>query len=162
MGRLDGKVVIITGSGSGIGAASARLFAAEGARVGMCDLEQAGIDAVVGEIEATGGEALGMVADVSDSGQVKAFVEAVVGRFERLDDLFANAGISGRDSVVEMGEDDFSRTLAVNLGGAFPCSKHAIPHMVAAGGGSIVFTASELALVGSRNNAAYTASRKPA
>ncbi len=159
MHRLDSKVVIITGGGSGIGAASARLFAAEGAQVGICDLEQPGVDAVVGEIEAAGGEALGMVADVSDSGQVKAFVEAVASRFGRLDGLFSNAGMSGRGSVVEIGEDDFSRTLAVNLGGAFLCSKHAIPHLLAAGGGSIVFTASELALVGSRNNAAYTASK---
>lgn len=159
MGRLDSQVVIVTGGGSGIGAASARLLAAEGARVGICDLEQAAVDAVVGEIEAAGGEALGVVADVSDSEQVKAFVEAIVGRFGRLDGLFSNAGISGRGSVVEMAEDDFNRTLAVNLGGAFLCSKHTIPHLLAAGGGSIVFTASELALVGSRNNAAYTASK---
>jgi NAD(P)-dependent dehydrogenase (short-subunit alcohol dehydrogenase family) len=159
MGRLEGKVVIITGGGSGIGAASAKLFAAEGARVGICDLEQEEVDSVAAEITAAGGEAFGMVADVSDSGQVSAFVDAVAERFGRLDGLFSNAGISGRGNVVDLEEDSFNRTLAVNLGGAFLCSKHAIPHIAASGGGSIVLTASELALVGSRNNAAYTASK---
>jgi NAD(P)-dependent dehydrogenase (short-subunit alcohol dehydrogenase family) len=159
MGRLEGKVVIITGGGSGIGAASAKLFAAEGARVGICDLEQEEVDNVAAEITAAGGEAFGMVADVSDSGQVSAFVDAVAERFGRLDGLFSNAGISGRGNVVDLEEDSFNRTLAVNLGGAFLCSKHAIPHIAASGGGSIVLTASELALVGSRNNAAYTASK---
>jgi NAD(P)-dependent dehydrogenase (short-subunit alcohol dehydrogenase family) len=159
MGRLEGKVVVITGGGSGIGAASARLFAAEGARIGICDLEQDEVDAVTAEITAAGGGAFGMVADVSDSSQVKAFVDAVASRFGRLDGLFSNAGISGRGNVVELDEAVFNRTIAVNLGGAFLCSKHAIPHLAASGGGSIVLTASELALVGSRNNAAYTASK---
>ena len=158
-GRLSGKVAIVTGGGSGIGAASARLFAAEGARVGICDLEQDELDAVVAEIQAAGGEAVGMVADVSDSAQVADFVGAVVERFGRLDVLFSNAGISGRGTVIELPEDDFRRTLDVNLVGGFLCSKHAIPHMAAAGGGSIIFTASELALKGSRRNAAYTASK---
>jgi len=159
MGRLDGKVIIITGGGSGIGAASARLFGTEGARVGICDLEQVEVNAVVDEITARGGEALGMVADVSNSEQVKTFVDAVIDRFGRLDGLFSNAGISGRGNVVELDEVDFNRTIAVNLGGAFLCCKHAIPHLARSGGGSIVLTASELALVGSRNNAAYTASK---
>jgi NAD(P)-dependent dehydrogenase (short-subunit alcohol dehydrogenase family) len=157
--RLGGKVIIVTGGGSGIGAASAQLFATEGARVAICDLAQDQVDTISGEIMSHGGDAFGMVADISDSGQVRAFVNAVVERFGRIDGLFANAGISGRGSVVEISEQDFQRTLAVNLGGAFLCSKHAIPHMAASGGGSIVFTASELALIGSRNNAAYTASK---
>lgn len=159
MRRLDGKVIIVTGGGSGIGAASARLFAAEGARVGLCDLDETGIDAVVSDIHASGGDALGLVADVSSSEQVKRFVDTVASRFGRLDGLFSNAGISGNGTVVEMSESDFNTTLSVNVGGAFLCAKHAVPHLTAAGGGSIVMTASELALVGSRNNAAYTASK---
>ena len=159
MRRLDGKVIIVTGGGSGIGAASARMFAAEGAMVGLCDLDAAGIDAVVSDIQANGGDALGQVADVSSSNQVEAFVKAVISRFGRLDGLFSNAGISGRGTVVEMSEADFDTTLSVNVGGAFLCAKHAVPHLTSAGGGSIVMTASELALVGSRNNAAYTASK---
>ena len=158
-GRLEGKVAVVTGGGSGIGAASTSLFAAEGAKVAICDLEQNEVDAVVAAIEAAGGEALGMVADVSDSAQVAAFVTAVVERFGRLDVLFSNAGISGRGTVVELPEEDFRRTLDVNLLGGFLCSKYAIPHLAAAGGGSIIFTASELALKGSRRNAAYTASK---
>jgi NAD(P)-dependent dehydrogenase (short-subunit alcohol dehydrogenase family) len=159
MARLAGKVAIITGGASGIGAASARLFASEGARVAICDVDRTAVAAVADEIAASGGAAFGMAADVADTAQVAAFVRAVVEHFGALHVLFANAGVSGRGTVVEIAEDDFARTLAVNLGGAFLCSKHALPHIAAAGGGSIVFTASELALVGSRRNAAYTVSK---
>lgn len=159
MGRLSGKAVIVTGGASGIGASSARLFAAEGARVGICDLDQDALDDIVLEIVDRGGDALGQVADVSDSAQVQSFVDAVVERFGELHVLFSNAGISGNGTVVELDEDAFDRTLAVNLHGAFVCSKHAIPHIGRSGGGSIIFTASELALKGSRRNAAYTASK---
>lgn len=159
MGRLSGKAVIVTGGASGIGASSARLFAAEGARVGICDLDQDALDDIVLEIVDRGGDALGQVADVSDSAQVQSFVDAVVERFGELHVMFSNAGISGNGTVVELDEDAFDRTLAVNLRGAYLCAKHAIPHMERSGGGSIIFTASELALKGSRRNAAYTASK---
>lgn len=157
--RLEGKVAIITGAASGIGAASAGLFAAEGAKVGICDLPGTGIDSVVEEITAAGGEALGMPADVSDPDQVEAFVAAVAQRFGRIDVLFSNAGIGGKGTAEEMDLIEFNRVLAVNLAGGFLCAKYAIPHMREAGGGSIIFTASELALVGSRRNLAYTASK---
>ena len=158
-GRLAGKVALITGAASGIGAASARLFAAEGARVALADLNGPGLDAVAAEIARAGGEALPVPTDVSQATQVAALVEAAVGRFGRLDVLFANAGISGRGLVPELPEEQFERVLAVNLRGPFLCAKYAIPHLVAAGGGSIVFTASELALVGSPGGAAYCASK---
>lgn len=159
MGRLTGKVAVVTGGGSGIGAASATLFAAEGARVAIADLDQTAVDGIVAAIASAGGDVFGMAVDVADSAQVRTFVDAVVARFGALHVLFANAGIGGKGTVVEIAEADFARTLAVNLGGAFLCSKHAIPHIAASGGGSIVFTASELALIGSRRNAAYTASK---
>jgi NAD(P)-dependent dehydrogenase (short-subunit alcohol dehydrogenase family) len=158
-GRLAGKVAIVTGAASGIGAASANLFAAEGAKVGICDLVGANIDTIVDEITAAGGEALGMPADVSDPDQVEAFVNAVAQEFGRLDILFSNAGIGGKGSAPEMEPDDFMRVLSVNLAGGYLCAKYAIPHMQASGGGSIMFTASELALVGSKRNVAYTASK---
>jgi NAD(P)-dependent dehydrogenase (short-subunit alcohol dehydrogenase family) len=159
MARLAGKVAIVTGGASGIGATSARLFAAEGARVAICDVDGAAAAAVAAEVVAGGGEAFGMAADVADGAQIAAFVRAVVERFDALHVLFSNAGIGGKGTVVEIAEADFQRTLAVNLGGAYLSSKHAIPHIAAAGGGSVIFTASELALIGSRRNAAYTASK---
>ena len=158
-GRLAGKVAIITGAASGIGAASAHLFASEGAQVGICDLVGAGIDTIVDEITSNGFEAFGMPADVSDPEQVEAFINGVAEHFGKVDILFSNAGIGGRGSALQMAPADFNRILAVNLTGGFLCAKYAIPHMQAAGGGSIIFTASELALVGSRNNMAYTASK---
>src|SRR5919202_2841787 len=158
-GRLAGRVSLITGAASGIGAASARLFAAEGARVALADLNGTGLDTVAGEVARAGGEALPLPADVSQATQVAALVEAAVGRFGRLDVLFANAGISGRGLVLELPEEQFERVLAVNLRGPFLCAKYAIPHLIAAGGGSIIFTASELALVGSPGGAAYCASK---
>jgi NAD(P)-dependent dehydrogenase (short-subunit alcohol dehydrogenase family) len=159
MTRLAGRVALITGAASGIGAASARLFAGEGAAVMLTDIDRAALDTVVGEIESAGGQALGIAGDVSDPDAMRHVVEAGVARFGALHVLFSNAGIGGKGSVVEISEEDFNRTLAVNLGGAFLTSKHAIPHIAAAGGGSIIFTASELALVGSKRNAAYTASK---
>jgi len=114
---------------------------------------------VASEIQAAGGAALGQVADVSRSEELCAAIDAVAARFGRLDALFANAGVSGRGTVVEIAEAEFRHTLEVNLLGAFHAARHAIPHMVASGGGAIVLTASELALVGSRRNAAYTASK---
>ncbi len=157
--RLAGKVAIVTGAASGIGAASAHLFAAEGAAVGICDLVGAGIETIAEEIRDAGGRVLGMPADVSDPDQVEAFVNAVADEFGRLDILFSNAGIGGKGSAEEMTPELFQHVLAVNLAGGYLCARYAIPHLRAAGGGSIIFTASELALVGSRRNFAYTASK---
>jgi NAD(P)-dependent dehydrogenase (short-subunit alcohol dehydrogenase family) len=158
-GRLAGKVVLISGAASGIGAATARLFAAEGASLGLCDIDRDGLDAVVAEITETGGVALGVLADISAAEDVERWVARTAEAFGRVDALFSNAGVGGKGTVVELDEIAFYRTLAVNLGGAFLSSKYAIPHMASAGGGAVVFTASELALVGSRRNVAYTASK---
>ncbi len=100
-----------------------------------------------------------MVVDVSKSDDVVRMVQETVGRFGRLDVMFSNAGISSRHTVVEMPEEDFDRVIAVNLRGGFLCAKHAIPRMLATGGGSLIFTASELALVGTENAAAYCAAK---
>jgi 2-keto-3-deoxy-L-fuconate dehydrogenase len=158
-GRLAGKVALITGAASGIGAASARLFAAEGAQVALGDLNQAGLNDVGLDIHHAGGEALTFETNVGDAAQIEQLVEATIAQFGRLDILFANAGVSGSGTVVEMPIEDFERVLDINLRGPFLCARYAIPHIAAAGGGSVIFTASELALVGSPGSPAYCASK---
>jgi 2-keto-3-deoxy-L-fuconate dehydrogenase len=158
-GRLAGKVALITGAASGIGAASARLFAAEGAQVALGDLNQAGLNAVGLDIHHAGGEALTFETNVGDAAQIEQLVQATIAQFGRLDILFANAGVSGSGTVVEMAIEDFERVLDINLRGPFLCARYAIPHIAAAGGGAIIFTASELALVGSPGSPAYCASK---
>lgn len=158
-GRLAGKVAIITGAAGGIGAASARLFAAEGAALALADLDADRLAALAGEIEKAGGRVLTHTTNVADSGAVAALVAATIERFGRLDVCFANAGIGGGGLVADLPEETFDRVIGVNLKGAFLCAKHAVPHLLAAGGGSLIFTASELALVGSPGGAAYCASK---
>lgn len=158
-GRLAGKVALITGAAGGIGAASARLFAAEGAALALADLDADRLAALAGEIEAGGGRVLVHPTDVADSGAVAALVAATVARFGGLDVCFANAGIGGGGLVADLPEETFDRVLGVNLKGAFLCAKHAVPHLLAAGGGALIFTASELALVGSPGGAVYCASK---
>jgi NAD(P)-dependent dehydrogenase (short-subunit alcohol dehydrogenase family) len=158
-GRLAGKVALITGAASGIGAASARLFAAEGAQVALGDRNQAGLNDVGLDIHHAGGEALTFETNVGDAAQIEQLVEATIAQFGRLDILFANAGIGGSGTVVDIPIEDFERVLDINLRGPFLCARYAIPHIAAAGGGSVIFTASELALVGSPGSPAYCASK---
>lgn len=158
-GRLTDKVAIITGGASGIGAESARVFAAQGARVVVADINTTGAQAIATEINEGGGQSLGVTADVRDPKQVEEMVGATLARFGRLDILFANAGVSGHGTVVDLSLEQFDALIAVNLRGPFLCSKHAVPPMAATGGGSIIFTASELALVGSPESPAYCASK---
>jgi NAD(P)-dependent dehydrogenase (short-subunit alcohol dehydrogenase family) len=158
--RLAGKVAIITGAASGIGAASARLFAAEGATLALADIDEAAVAALAAEIVGNGGDAIAQRTDVSDSGQVAAMVDAAVARLGRLDVLFSNAGIGGAGvPVTETPEEAWDRIVDVNLKGGFLCAKYAIPHLLAGGGGAVIFTASELALVGSPGGAVYCASK---
>lgn len=158
-GRLEGKVAVITGAASGIGAASARLFAEEGASVALGDINEAGLREVVQSIESDGGQAIGVMTDVRESAQIAALVEQAVRQFGRLDVIFANAGISVRNTVIDMPEEQFDQVIAINLRSSYLCAKYAIPHMLAQGSGSVIFTASELALKGTRGGAAYCASK---
>jgi NAD(P)-dependent dehydrogenase (short-subunit alcohol dehydrogenase family) len=149
-GRLEGKVCAITGAASGIGAATAELFAAEGARV-------VGIDVA----EGAPGE-LSFRADVADEEAVKAVYAGVREAFGRIDVLFNNAGINPVDdgSVLETSLDAFQRVQDVNLRGVFLCCKHGIPHLLESGGGSVINTASFVALMGSATSQiSYTASK---
>src|SRR5919112_915530 len=138
-GRLEGKVCVITGSASGIGAESARLFAAEGAKVVGIDLDA---EQAVG--------ALTIAADVSDEEQVRAALQTARERFGRIDVLMNNAGINPTDdgSVVDTSLESWQRVQDVNLRGVFLCCKHGIPHLVEAGGGSGVNVAPFVAVMG--------------
>jgi len=150
-------VAVVTGAGSGIGLATVRRFAAEGARVVCVD-----IDAEAGQRAAAevGGEAV--VADVADEAAVRALFDGVVERHGRVDVAFNNAGISppDDDSILETGLDAWERVLRVNTTSVYLCCKHVIPHMRRQGGGSIINTASFVALMGAATSQiAYTASK---
>lgn len=153
--RLNGKVCIVTGGGSGIGRATCVLFAREGARVVVADKRSEAAQAVAAEC----GGAIALEVDVSVSAQVKRMVDDTVAQFGRLDVLVSNAGYGITGSVVETDEDAWEGLMAVNVRGVYLCAKHAIPAMKRTGGGAIVNTASVVASIGIRNRAAYCASK---
>ena len=151
-GRLEGKVCVVTGAGSGIGAASAARFRAEGAVVVGWDLEPP----AAAQLD------LARAVDVADEEAVRAGYAEVAARFGRIDVLFNNAGISPeRDgSILDADSEVWARVQRVNLDGVYHCCKHGIPHLLVAGGGSVVNTASFVAVVGSAvSQASYTASK---
>jgi NAD(P)-dependent dehydrogenase (short-subunit alcohol dehydrogenase family) len=150
MGRLDGKVCVITGTASGIGAETAKRFREEGAKVVGVDLnESEGVD-------------LAITADVTDEDAVRSMYEQAASEFGKVDVLFNNAGISPNDdaSVLDTGLDAWRRVQDVNLTSVFLCCKHGIPHLLKAGGGSVINTASFVAILGAATSQiSYTASK---
>jgi len=153
--KLKGKTALITGAAQGIGAAIAKLFAAEGAEVFIGDL-QAG-EKVVGEIEKAGGKAHFLVLNVSEETSWTAALEAVVKKAGRLDILVNNAGINIREPIEEMKIENFDKMLAVNVKGPFIGIKHTIPIMRKGGGGSIINMSSICGLIGHKfTTEAYT------
>ncbi|MGB9723117.1 MAG: SDR family NAD(P)-dependent oxidoreductase [Chloroflexia bacterium] len=159
MGRLEGKRALISGGASGIGRATALLFAHEGAAVAIFDLDEAGAQGLVREIRSRGGRAIPVVGNASRAEDCRRAVEETVRAFGGLDILFNNAGIILRATVLETGEEEWERVIAVNLRSVFLLSRYAIPHMAQAGGGAIVNNASGWGLVGGPRAAAYCASK---
>ena len=147
-GRLEGKAVLISGAGSGMGRSAARLFAREGARVALCDNREPAVAATVDAIRREDGEAVGTVADVSRAAQVAAAVELAVDSYGRLDVLYNNAGVwlPTDGPAPDLDEATWDRIIDVNLKGTFLGCKYAIPHLRAAGGGSIINVSSVSAL----------------
>ena len=160
--RLEGKVALITGASSGIGRESALLFAREGAKIVVADVDDAGGAAVVAEIEAAGGAAVYAHADVSKAADAAGMVRAAEERFGKLDVLFNNAGImhSDDDNAITTEESVWDLTMNINLKGVFMGCKYGIPALRRAGGGSIINVASFVALMGAATpQLAYTASK---
>jgi NAD(P)-dependent dehydrogenase (short-subunit alcohol dehydrogenase family) len=160
--RLEGKVAVITGASSGIGRETALLFAEEGASIVAVDINDPVGAKTVAQINASGGNALYVHADVSVASQCEAMIHAAEERFGRLDILFNNAGImhSADDDAIATDESVWDLTMAINLKGVFLGCKYGIPALRRSGGGSIINTASFVALVGAATpQLAYTASK---
>ena len=161
--RLEGKVALITGAGMGIGREAAVLFAAEGARVVVADIDARAAKETVVAVEGAGGEALPAVGDVAVEADVERMIAEGVRRFGALHVLYNNAGVLWKDrdrSVLETDGQWWDRVMAVNLKSVFWVTKHGIPHLRAAGGGAIVNMGSVSALVGfTRAQDAYTAAK---
>ena len=161
MGKLDGKVAIVTGGGSGFGEATALLWAREGAKLVVADVSEAGVKRVCETIRKAGGKAEAVKADVSKAPEAEGMVKAAVKAFGKLDVLFNNAGILGPRGVytAELPVEEAERLLAVNVMGVFLGTRYAIPAMLKGGGGSIISTGSDSAFLGNRGLSVYCATK---
>lgn len=159
MGRLDGKICLITGAGSGIGRASARLFAREGAHVVVADVDDRGAKATVAEIRKGGGLAFAEHVDVTDQEETVAVTARIVKRLKRIDVLFNNAGISGVGDVLETEPEVFDRVMRVNVRGVYLMSRAVVPVMIKQRFGSIINMSSCIAEIGLARRVSYAASK---
>ncbi|TMF73173.1 MAG: glucose 1-dehydrogenase [Chloroflexi bacterium] len=158
-GRLEGKVCVITGGGSGIGRASALLFAREGGCIVVADVDRAGADETVKQIRADGGEANTVIADVADPAAAQRLADDTAKAEGRIDVLFNNAGIAGVGTVHETSTELWDKVMAVNVRGVFLVSKFVVPHMIEKKRGSIINMSSTIAEIGLAQRASYAASK---
>jgi NAD(P)-dependent dehydrogenase (short-subunit alcohol dehydrogenase family) len=161
MGRLDGKVAIVTGGGSGMGQATSILWAKEGAKVVVADVNVEGGKQTVQTIKDAGGEATFVQADVSKASDAKKMVEFAVKTYGKLNILFNNAGIliSRGIKTADITEEDADKLIAVNFKGVFLGTKYAIPEIIKSGGGSIITTGSDSAFHGGGGGSIYAATK---
>ena len=157
--RLRDKISIITGSARGIGRATALKFAAEGAHVVVCDLDQTSIDAVVKTITGQGGKASGFVVDVTDRGSIDAMVSAVIAKHGRIDTLVNNAGVVQDARMINMTDDQFDKVIDVNLKGTYNCTKAVIDAMLMQQSGVILNASSIVGIYGNFGQTNYAASK---
>ncbi len=158
-GRLEGKTVIVTGGGSGIGEASSRLFAQNGAALVVADIDQDKACRVADQIVADGGRALAVRVDVTDYDDNVAMIQAAMEAFGRVDGVYANAGIPGGHTAHEITTEEWSRVIGIDLTGAFYSAKAALPVMLDQGGGAILLQASICATNGIKGTVAYSTAK---
>lgn len=159
MKRFEEKIVVVTGGGGGIGSAISRRFAADGARVVVTDMNAEAADAVAEGIVADGGIAEARSADISDGTACESLIQAVHRAHGRVDVLVNNAGINRRGNLLALKEEDWRASFAVNLDAMFHLCRAVLPHMIAAGGGAIVNTASQWGLYPAPNHIAYNTTK---
>lgn len=160
MPLFDGKVAVVTGGGSGIGQAACYLYAREGAKVVVSDIDEKGGNETVGVLQDMNGESIFVRADVSNPADCEALVAAAMEKYGRLDIAFNNAGIGGEANLTaDYSVEGWQKVIAINLSGVFYCVKYEIPAMLNSGGGAIVNMASILGQVAFENSPAYVAAK---
>ena len=157
--RLQDKVSIITGSANGIGFATAKKFLEEGAKVIVCDINQAVVDEAIGKLKSFGRVIDGFVMNVTDRDHVASVVEAVVNKYQQIDVLINNAGITKDARLVNMTEQQFDAVIDVNLKGVFNCTQAVVPQMLKQGSGAIVSASSVVGLYGNFGQTNYAATK---
>jgi len=159
MGRLTGKVAIITGAANGMGASEAKLFAQEGAKVVATDINDNVLNEVIKEIKENGGDAIGLKHNVTSEDEWKQVIQEAVTHYGKIDVLVNNAGVSSPKTIAQMEMDEWNKVMDINLNGCVIGMKYVIPEMQKAGGGSLINISSIGGIVGMAGSSPYTAAK---